>query len=111
MAKPAASPAVVGLTSVPSASGASASGSADGGVEKVGVNKVITDDAPFSKVVDMNDVFSDLKKARKTLNRGSFTSRAYDSALRRMLKAGASADEAKRFAKLQYRQASILFDA
>ena len=60
--------------------------------------------------IDMNDVFDDLKKNYKGMTKGAFTSRAYDTARRRALKAELSEDDAKALAGQMYTNAKALWD-
>lgn len=61
--------------------------------------------------VDMRDIFKKLRAARKTLGKGAFTSRAYDSAKRRAKKAGHTTEDVSAFAREQYSIALELWDA
>ena len=64
-----------------------------------------------SVTVGMKDVFDGLRRDHKTLSRGSFTSRAYDSAKRRALAAGNDMSDTIAFAKVQFAHATKLWHA
>ena len=55
--------------------------------------------------VNMGDVFVVLKRDAYNLTKGAFTSRAYDSAKRRMKRCGATPKAAGEFARLQLAKA------
>ena len=59
--------------------------------------------------VDMSDVFAGLRRDHAKLNRGSFTSRAYDAAKRRALAAGRSKERSTEIAKAYFAKAPSLW--
>ena len=60
--------------------------------------------------VDMSDVFAGLRRDHAKLNRGSFTSRAYDAAKRRALAAGCSKERSTEIAKAYFAKAASLWN-
>ena len=55
--------------------------------------------------VFMDDVFARMERDAQSLNKGSFCSRAYDSARRRMTRCGATQEHTDKFARAQWSQA------
>jgi hypothetical protein len=60
--------------------------------------------------VDMSDVFAGLRRDHAKLNRGSFTSRAYDVAKRRALAAGCNKERSTEIAKAYFAKAASLWN-
>jgi hypothetical protein len=59
--------------------------------------------------INFDDVFSNLRKDFKSLTRGAFTCRAYDTALRRMKGLGHSEEESKLLAREMHSRAAALW--